>query len=179
MSGDAESGTGNFTMNGGTLTAEEGPLLYSTNTQSVIYLKGVLLFNPSGILLKASAGDWGTSGSNGAEVTFTADDETLNGDIICDDISAIILTLANNTTLNGGINSEHTAKSVALTVDKTSVWEVTADSYVTSFTDEDVTLSNIHSNGHTIYYDASNNANSWLNGNSYELVGGGQLTPAS
>lgn len=32
MSGDAEVGTGNFTMTGGTLTAEEGPLFYTTNT---------------------------------------------------------------------------------------------------------------------------------------------------
>ncbi len=93
MSGDAEVGTGSFTMTGGTLTAAEGPLFYATNTKAVINLDGVTLANPAGILLKASAGDWGTSGANGADVTFTVVKQTLKGDIICDDISTIILIL--------------------------------------------------------------------------------------
>jgi hypothetical protein len=178
MSGDAEIGTGNFMMTGGTLTAEEGPLFYCTNTQAVVSLKGTVLVFPSGILLKASAGDWGTSGSNGAQVTFTADSETLSGNIICDEISTVTLTLNNSTTLKGTINTEHTAKSVTLTLDKTSTWEVAGNSYVTSLIDADATLANIHSNGYTVYYDASNSDNSWLNGKTYDLTGGGKLTPA-
>jgi hypothetical protein len=146
MSGDAEVGTGNFTMTGGTLTAEEGPLFYTTNTEAVINLKGATLVNPSGILLKASAGDWGTSGSNGAAVTFTADSEALHGNIVCDSISMVNITLKNSTTLEGSINAEHTAKSVTLTLDITSVWEVAGNSYLTSLTDADTTLANIHSN---------------------------------
>jgi hypothetical protein len=178
MSGDAEVGTGDFTMTGGMLTAGEGPLFYTTNTKAAINLEGATLVNPSGILLKASAGDWGTSGSNGAAVTFTADAEALDGNIVCDGISTVSLTLRNSTTLEGSINAEHTAKSVALTLDETSVWEVAGNSYLTSLTDADTTLANIHSNGHTIYYDASNSANSWLNGKTYDLTGGGELTPS-
>lgn len=177
MSGDVEAGMGNFTMNGGMLTDEECPLFYSTNTQSVINLKGAALINPSGILLKASGGDWGISGSNGAEVTFTADGETLNGNIICDSISTVSVILKNSTMFNGGINIEHTAKSTTLTLDKTSIWEVTNTSYINSLSDTDITMANIP-NGHIVYYDASNSVNSWLNGKSYELVGGGKLTPA-
>jgi hypothetical protein len=178
MSGDAEVGTGDFTMTGGTLTAEEGPLFYTTNTEAVINLKDATLVDPSGILLKASAGDWGTSGSNGADVTFTADSEALHGNIVCDSISTVNLTLKNNTTLEGSIDAEHTAKSVALTLDITSVWEVAGNSYLTSLIDADTTLANIHSNGYTIYYNASNSANSWLNGKTYDLTGGGKLTPS-
>jgi hypothetical protein len=177
MSGDAKVGTGDFTMSGGMLTAEEGPLFYATNTKAVINQKGATLVSPSGILLKASAGDWGTSGSNGAAVTFTADSEALDGNIACDGISTVSLTLKNSTTLEGSINAEHTAKSVALTLDETSVWEVAGNSYLTSLTDADTTLANIHSNGHTVYYDASDSTNSWLNGKTYDLPGG-ELTPS-
>jgi len=177
MSGDASIGTGNFTMIGGTLTAAEGPLFYSTNTDAVINLKGAILVNPSGIILKASAGDWGTSGSNGADVIFTADSETLNGDIICDNISTVNLTLKNNTILKGDINANNTAKIMSLTLDGTSIWEVSGTSYLTNLTDTDITLSNIHSNGHTVYYNASASNNSWLNGKTYDLSGGGKLMP--
>jgi hypothetical protein len=166
-------------MTGGTLTAEEGPLFYTTNTQAVINLEGATLVNPSGTLLKASAGDWGTSGSNGAGVAFTADGEALHGDIVCDSISTVNLILNNSTTLEGSIDAEHTAKSVALTLDTTSVWEVAGDSYLTSLTDADMTLANIHSNGYTVYYDASDTANDWVNGETYDLPGGGKLTPST
>jgi hypothetical protein len=179
MSGDAEVGTGDFAMTGGTLTAEEGPLFYTTNTQAVINLEGATLVNPSGVLLKASAGDWGASGSNGASVAFTADSEALNSNIVCDGISTVDLTLKNSTTLEGSINAEHTAKSITLTLDETSVWEVAGDSYLTSLTDADMTLANMHSNGHTVYYDASDGANDWLNGETHDLPGGGELTPSS
>jgi hypothetical protein len=178
MSGDAATGTGNFNMTGGILNAEEGPLFYSTNTQAFINLKGATLVNPSEIILKASAGDWGTTGSNGADVILMADAETLNGNVICDNISTVNLTLKNKTSLKGAINIEHTAKSVVLSLDNTSVWEISADSYITGLTDTDTTLANIYSNGHTVYYDASDNANSWLKGQTYDLNGGGKLAPA-
>lgn len=68
---------------------------------------------------------------------------------------------------------------MSLTLDKSSVWNVTADSYVTSLTDSDSTFSNIKSNGNTIYYDATNAANSALNGKTIYLSDGGKITPAT
>jgi hypothetical protein len=35
----------------------------------------------------------------------------------------------------------------------------------------------ITGNGHTVYYDATQAANSWLEGKTYNLTGGGTLTP--
>lgn len=176
-SGDAGVGTGTFTMTGGSLTAAQGPLFYVTNTNAVIKLTGALLNGASGTLLKASADSWGTSGSNGGTVTFTADSETLAGDLVADSISTISATLQNGTTLTGSVNSDHTAKAVDLTLDSTSKWNVTGDSYLTSLQDGDSTLANIADNGHTIYYDASSSANSWLGGKTVALSGGGKLTP--
>ena len=67
MSGDAQGTKGTYTMTGGSLayTPSSGPLFYVTNSTGVITLKGVTVSSGSGILVKASAGDWGNSGSNG------------------------------------------------------------------------------------------------------------------
>lgn len=177
FSGDAETGTGTFTMNGGTITAAEGPMFYSTNTDTVINLNNATVNAESGILLEAGADQWGTEGENGSTVVLNADTENLEGDVVLDTISTAELNLANNTTLKGTINSDNTAKSVVINLDGTSTWNVTETSYVTGITDEDSTLSNIISNGNTIYYDASNSANSWLNGKTISLSDGGQLVP--
>lgn len=176
-SGDAEVGTSSYTMTGGSLKAAVGPLFYVTNTDSIITLKNASLTATSGTLLTASADSWGTSGSNGGNVTFTADSETLNGNITCDSISTIAATLKNTTTLKGAINTDNTGKSVTLSLDSTSTWNVTGTSYVTSLTDSDSQLTNIKDNGNTIYYDSSVSANSWLDGKTYTLADGGKLTP--
>jgi hypothetical protein len=176
MSGDASVGTGTFTMTGGSLTATVGPAFYVTNTRAVITLNGDAQISAnSGILLSASADNWGTSGSNGGTVTFTANSETLAGNIISDSISSISVTLENGTSLTGSINS------AALSLDSTSTWNVTADSILTSLTDASgvsgTTIANIYGNGYTVYYDASLSANSALGGLTYSLADGGVLTP--
>jgi len=177
FSGDAEVGTSVFTMNGGSLTAAVGPLFYSTNTNAVFNLNGVELTGNSGTLLTASADRWGTEGSNGATVAFNANGQVLNGNITCDNVSSISVTLQNGTTLTGAINTENTAGMMALDLDSSSTWNVTGTSYLTTLTDDDSTLSNINDNGYTIYYDSSNSANSWLDGKTYDLNGGGKFTP--
>ncbi|KUP21574.1 stalk domain-containing protein [Paenibacillus sp. DMB5] len=177
FSGDAETGTGTLAMTGGSLTAYEGPLFYVTNTDAVINLKNVGLTNNSGILLAASADKWGTTGANGATVTLNADAQPLTGDVTADSISSAQLVLSDGSSLTGALDTANAAKSVSLTLDATSVWNVTADSYLSTLTDGDTTLSNIKDNGYTIYYDASASANSWLAGATITLSGGGRLTP--
>ena len=179
MSGDASGTQGAFTMTGGSLsnTAPTGPLFYVTNSTGIITLKDVDVSVGSGVLVSAATGNWGTSGSNGGTVVLTADGETLAGDLVADDISSIAATLVDGSTLTGAINS------AALTLDATSSWVVTADSTLTSLSDPSgvsgASFSNITGNGHTVTYDSSLTANSWLDGGTYTLVGGGTLTPAS
>ncbi|AKB30957.1 hypothetical protein MSSIH_0267 [Methanosarcina siciliae HI350] len=177
FSGDAEVGTSVFEMNGGSLTTSIGPLFYITNTDSEIKLNGAELNATSGILLSASADRWGDTGSNGGIVTLTAEDELLNGDVTCDNISSVTVILQNGTSLTGVINEENAGGSVALTLDSTSTWNVTGTSYLKSLIDEDTTLSNIKDNGYTIYYDSNENTNNWLGGETYTLTDGGKLIP--
>jgi hypothetical protein len=178
MSGDSGVGTSYFNMTGGTLTSVEGALFFITNTDSEINLKGATLKNSSEILLNAAATSrWGNQGLNGGNVTLNADSQTFEGEITCDNISTVTLNLKNNSSLTSTINTSKTAKSVTVALDKTSTWTVTGTSYITVLTDEDTDLSNIKDNGNTIYYDASNTANSWLGGKTITLNGGGALKP--
>lgn len=41
MSGDSEVGNSTFSMTGGSLTAKNGGMFYTTNTESTFYLSGV------------------------------------------------------------------------------------------------------------------------------------------
>jgi hypothetical protein len=72
-------------------------------------------------------------------------------------------------------------KTVNLTLDSSSTWTVTADSYLTCLTDPDgisgTTVTNITGNGHTIYYNVS--ACTALSGQTYMLNGGGYLRPSA
>ena len=176
-SGDAAVGTSVFTMTGGTLTAAVGPMFYATNTACVISLKNAILDGSSGVLLSAASDQWGTSGSNGADVTFIADGEILEGALDCSNLSTIDATMKNSTTLTGAVNQANTAKEINLSLDSSSSWTVTGTSYLDAFSDADTDLSNITSNGYIVYYDAGNSANNWLGSRTYELTGGGYLAP--
>jgi hypothetical protein len=100
---------------------------------------------------------------------------------VADSISSITATLQSGSSLTGGVNAENTAEAVSLSLDATSKWTVTADSHLTVLTDaagiSGSMITNIIGNGHTVYYDAANSANSALGGKTYSLVNGGQLTP--
>jgi len=183
MSGDAEGTKGTFTMSGGSLsyTATGGPLFYVTNSTGVIALAGVVVTAASGTLLLASSGDWGTSGANGGTARFTADGQTLTGNMIADDASLIAATLKNSSSLTGAINTADTAAAADLTLDAASTLTLTADSYLAVLSDPDgisgSSITNIVGNGHNVYYDASLGANSELGGATYALVNGGELLP--
>jgi hypothetical protein len=184
MSGDAQGARGVFTVTGGSLkdTAATGPLFHVTNTTAVITLKGADVSVASGILLDAAGGTrWGTSGSNGGTVEFTADTQTLAGSMVADKISTVALTLKNGSSLTGAINTAKAAKSVILTLDASSTWTVTADSHLTSLSDtagiSGTKITNIVGNSHTVTYDTG--ANPGLGDKTYTLSGGGVLKPAS
>jgi hypothetical protein len=182
FSGDAQGTNGIFSMTGGSLsyTDASSPLFYVTNTTGNITLKGVKVNAASGILIKAEGNDrWGTSGSNGGTVILTADAQSLTGNLVADKISSITVTLQNGSSLTGAINTENTAQAANLTLDSSSTWDVTADSYLTCLSDLDgisgTNITNITGSGHNLYYDTS--LCSQLRGQTYTLNGGGTLTP--
>ncbi len=180
MSGDAQGASGRYAQTGGSLTetAKDSPLFFVTNTSGVITLDGVKVSAASGVLVKAAAGQWGTSGSNGGAVVLRASAQQLTGDLIADKVSSIDVTLKNGSVLKSAVNANGAAKAVSLTLDASSSWKVTGDSHLTGLTGALISgsaITNIAGNGHTVTYAKSARANSYLGGKTYTLAGGGKL----
>ena len=157
MSGDADSGTSLFTMNGGSLTSRSGHMFHVTNTNAVISLNGVTLTNEDGENVLISVCDDGWNGDNNT-ATLNASAQALSGAILVGDNSALTLNLTDGATLEGYVGGEITnAKgetvstevgSVSVSLDETSSWTLTGDSYITEFNGDPA---NVHSNGYTLY----------------------------
>lgn len=159
MSGDADVGTSSFSMTGGNLTSNNGDMFYITNTDCTLSLSGVDIVNKDSdaylmnITGNSASHGWGTAGANGAQVTFTADDQTLEGDIRVDSISTLNMTLSGNSTFTGTINideneegGEAVSDNAVVTIEEGSTWTLTGDCTITSLTNNGT----INFNGYTI-----------------------------
>ena len=156
MSGDADSGTSSFTMTGGSLTSLSGHMFHVTNTHAVITLSGVELVNEGGDVLLSVCDDGWSGASNIAELNAVG--QALTGTILVGDDSTLTLTLTEGSTFEGAISGEiENAKgetvstevgTVSVTLDDTSTWTLTADTYITEFNGD---LENVNANGHALY----------------------------
>ena len=159
MSGDADVGTSVFSMTGGSLTAKNGDMFYITNTHCILTLSGVTLRNEDadGALLRvvgnSASHGWGSAGSNGAQAEFTANAQTLEGDIIVDSISTLELTLTGGSSLTGTVSIVENAQggaavdsNAAVTIDSGCTWTLTGDCVISSL----VNSGTINFNGYTI-----------------------------
>ena len=96
---------------------------------------------------------WGTVGSNGGNVTFNVSEQVISGDIQVDSISTLEMNITDSSSFTGSINSDSTQASyLSVTIDSTSIWTLTADSYVSAFNGS---LDNVVTNGYTLYVDGS------------------------
>ncbi len=159
MSGDAEVGTSSFSMTSGSLTAKNGDMFYITNTDCSLYLSGVTITNEDSdanlmtISGNSASHGWGTAGANGANVTFIAEDQTLEGSIVVDSISTLDMTLTGNSTFTGTINivdneegGTAVANNAVVTIGSNCTWTLTGDCTITSLTNNGT----INFNGYTI-----------------------------
>ena len=159
MSGDAGEGTGTFNATNSTLEItsdsnyyKTAPFFFITNTKAVINLENNTLKYGSGVLLKAEGtSEWGNSGNNGGDVTLNATNQKLTGNVEADSISAITINLTNNSSLEGTINGNNTAKSVTLKLDSSSTLTLIGYTYITSLEDSDSSYNNINFNGYKLY----------------------------
>ncbi len=183
MSGDANIGTSSLTVKDSTLTSlSDGPFFYITNTQSKIAISDTkLVHGASSVLIRASGNNsergWGKAGANGGTLAFSAESQTLSGDIVCDSISSIALDFT-KVSYTGTINAAGVS-TVNLSLDKKSSVTLTGDSYVNELVDANKKLKNIASNGHTLYYNKDASANSYLKGKTISLSGGGKAVGIS
>ncbi len=143
MSGDADSGTSSFTMTGGSLTGKNGHLFHVTNTNAVITLSGVTLVNEDAENVLLSVCDDGWSGADNT-ATLKADAQVLSGTVLVGSNSTLTLELTNGSSFEGTVSGSITDSkgnevssevgTVDVTLDETSTWTLTADTYISSFT---------------------------------------------
>ena len=157
MSGDAASGTSSFTMTGGILTSKNGHVFHVTNTTATIDLNGVTIVNEDAenILLSVCADGW-SGAANKAIINATG--QTLEGTILVGSDSELTLNLSDGSSFTGNVSGNITnAKgetvskevgTVSVTLSSDSTWTLTEDTYITFF---DGDISNVISNGHTLY----------------------------
>lgn len=123
-------------------------MFYLTNTTADVLVQNTTLdFDSDAADLIYAAGNdannWGTAGSNGATVSFTARDEEMSGDVVADTISSVDLYLLDNSTWTGAASIEENANGstseapITVNVESGSTWVVTADSTVSSLNVED------------------------------------------
>ena len=139
-SGGFEPGNSTFEMKGGRLTANNGGIFYTTNTESTITLSNVEIVYPDvrDFFLKCTGNDhpdgWGKAGSNGADCLFTAESQDMEGDILWDAISQLDFYMTKNSTLKGAVLQEKNDGGkdrdgyCNLYIEEGCTWIVTGDS---------------------------------------------------
>ncbi|MBR1821334.1 MAG: hypothetical protein IJ769_06895 [Clostridia bacterium] len=144
MSGDSEVGEGSFEMDGGKLISTNGGLFYTTNTDSTFVLRGVEIeaAEDSEYFLRvtgnANQRGWGSTGANGADCTFTAIQQAMDGDVQWDSISELDLYLLDGSALTGAIVDDESCAGnggdgyCRVVIDESSTWIVTGDSELTT-----------------------------------------------
>ncbi len=153
-SGDAETSTGEsalFQAVNSTLTSSiaSGSMFYMTNTDANVVLSDTVVNfdSENANLIQVEGNDsnnWGTAGSNGADVTFTALGEELSGNVSVDTISSLDLYLLDGTSYTGAmeitenaVNTDVKESPITVNLDSESVWTVTGDSTITNLNAEE------------------------------------------
>jgi hypothetical protein len=175
-----ESGVGSFSMEGGSLTTtgSNGALFYIADAEGKAELKSVDTSTASGTLIQAVALT-SDKYSTGGVLTVSAEGQILTGNVVADAASSVTLNLSDSSSLTGAVSPTNEGRVVNISLDESSTWTVTADSYLTKLDDQDgisdSDVTNIIGNGYTVYY--NKNANVYLRGRIYNLSGGGYLKP--
>ncbi len=157
MSGDAASGTSSFTMTGGSLTSKSGHVFHVTNTSAVITLNGVWIVNEDSDNVLISVCDDGWSGGSNKAV-LNASAQELSGAVLVGSNSTLTMNLTNGSSFEGYVDGNITnakgetvsteAGTVSVTLDDSSTWTLTGDSYITEFNGN---AANVITNGYTLY----------------------------
>ena len=132
-------------------------MFHVTNTSAIITLSGVRLVNEDSENVLISVCDDGWSGGSNI-ATLNASAQELSGAILVGSNSTLTLNLTNGSSFEGYVDgSIINAKgetvstevgTVSVTLDDSSTWTLTGDSYVTEFNGD---AANVISNGYTLY----------------------------
>lgn len=178
MSGDSQAGNSTFEMSGGKLTAKNGGMFYTTNTESTITLSNVDITyaDDSEFFLQCTGNSnqrgWGSTGSNGANCLFTAIHQEMQGNVIWDSISELDFYITSQSSLSGAfVQDESCAGSggngyANVYISSDSEWVVTGDSIVTNLYNAG-TITDVQGNTVTV---KDTDGNVYVKGNSEYVI---------
>lgn len=110
-------------------------------------------------------------------MTVTVSESVIPGNIVAYNGSTVSLSLTEYSSWTGAALWGYSNASIAVHLDKTSNWTLTADSTVQNLTTDSGDMSQIFSNGFNLFYDSSVVANNWLNNQTVTIQGGGKVAP--
>lgn len=85
-----------------------------------------------------------------SKVVLNVSNQNITGNVILDNDSSIVYTLTNST-YNGSINKDYVDTYAKLVIDANSRFNLTNDTYLNELIDADESLSNINTNGYSLY----------------------------
>ncbi len=129
-------------------------------------LSSVTLTSKSGETLRVLAGD----------NFLTLDQTAISAMTNFAEEATLTLHLTNGASFSGDLGGMLPARA-SVYLDAASKLILTAETYLTTFVNADVTHQNVESNGFNLYYDSNASENAYLNGQSFMLPGGGFLAP--
>lgn len=116
-------------------------------------------------------------GLSPATVDINIAESTLVGDIVPYNGSTINWNLTQHSYWTGTAYSGFGVSYANVFLDDTSNWTVTSNTTVSKLISDDISFSNIHSQGYSLYYDSADSDNAPLDGKTISLSGGGKIAP--
>ena len=150
VSWDAEEGTAEFEAKDSKITTKNWDTIYVTNTAAIIRLENNEITNSVWDFLRIEAAGWWKTWSNWWDVTLTLVNQDVDGDIYVDSISSLDMSITNGSNFKWAINTDNASQNIKVTLDKSSTWTLTADTYITSLNNAVSDNSNINLNGHKL-----------------------------
>ena len=132
VSWDAEEWTAEFEAKDSKITVKKWDTIYVTNTSAKITLENNTITNSVWDFLRIEAWAWWKSGSNGWNVTLKLVNQDVDWDIVVDSISSLTMNITNGSNYEWAINTANQSQDVTVTLDPTSTWTLTADTYITT-----------------------------------------------
>ncbi len=153
-------------VTGGTLSAEgkDSPAILLLGGR--LTLSGVTLSSKSGETVRVLSGDNFLTLDKTAVTAMTSFAEN----------ATLSIHLSNGASFSGDLGGGLPARA-SVYLDASSKLILTAETYLTSLVNADLKHQNIESNGFNLYYDSNAPDNAYLNGQSFQLPGGGFLAP--
>jgi len=149
-SGDAEGTKPVCTITNSSLTTtnSSAPLCFVTNVSGTLTLTDVTLSVASGKLMSVEYYKRGENSIGHLVLNTTQSSWTYTGDVDADNVNNVAVTVGSNVTWNGAVDTDNDAKSSTVTVESGGVWNLTANTTVTTLINNGV----ICCNGYTLSY---------------------------